>query len=65
MNACVTHFDARLLELSLNGEGNVTLHLEDNEPGKLRVTGADASVNQETRTIQLKLKGPTHLTIER
>ena len=65
VNTCVTRFKKNVLELTLSGEGNVTLHLEDNEPGKLRVTGADASVNQETRNIDLKLKGPTHLKIER
>lgn len=65
VNACVIHYDARHLEISLSGEGNVALHLEDNTPDKLRVTGAAASVNQETRTIHLKLDGLTHLKVER
>ena len=65
VNACVTHFDARLLELTLSGHANVTLHLEDNAPGKVHVIGTDATVNQETRDIQLKLDGLTHLRIKR
>ena len=65
VNTCVTHFDAHLLELTLSGQANVTLHLEDNAPGKLRVIGTDATVNEETRDIQLKLDGLTHLRVER
>ncbi len=64
VNTCVAHYDAHQMELSLSGEGRVTLHLEDNAPGKVRVTGTDASVNQETRTIHLKLNGLTHLRVE-
>ncbi len=65
MSACVTHFDAHLIELTLSRGGDVTLHWEDNSPGKLRVTGTHATVNEKNRTIQLKLDGLTHLRVER
>lgn len=65
VNACVTHYDAQQMELSLSGEGSVTLHLEDKAPGELRVIGVAAAVNQETRDIQIKLDGLTHLRVER
>lgn len=64
VNTCVTHFDARLLELTLTGQANVTLHVEDKAPGKLRVIGTDATVNEETRDLQFKLDGLTHLRVE-
>ncbi len=65
VNACVTHSDSQHLDFSLSGEGNATLSLEDTTPGNVRVTGTDASVNQDTRTIQLKLNGLTHLKVVR
>jgi hypothetical protein len=65
VNTCVTRFEKNMLELTLSGEGDVTLHWEDNSAGKLRVTGTHATVNEETRTIQLKLDGLTHLRVER
>ncbi len=65
VNTCVTHFAAHLLELTLSGQGNVTLHFEHKLTGHLRVTGTDATVNEEPRDIQFKLDGLTHLRIER
>jgi len=64
VNVCVTHYGTHQLEFSLSGEGKVTLHWEDDASGRLRVTGADASVNQATRTINLTLNGLTHLRVE-
>lgn len=65
VNTCVTRFDKHVLDLTLSGEGDVTLRWQDEAPGKLRVTGADAAVNEETRTIQFQLDGLTHLRVER
>ena len=65
MNSCVTHSDNNVLELSLSGQATVTLQWEDKMGKKLRVSGADATVNEKSRTIQLKLDGLTHLRIER
>lgn len=65
VNTCVTRFDQNVLDLTLNGEGEVTLHFEDKAAGKLQVTGTDATVNEKTRTIQLKLDGLTNLRVER
>jgi hypothetical protein len=64
VNTCVTHFETHLLELTLSGQSDVTLHFEDKAAGKLRVTGADATVNEEAHTIRLKLDGLTHLRVE-
>ena len=64
VNTCVTRFDAHLLELTLSGQANVTLHFEDKAPEKLRVVGADATVNPGARTVQLKLDRLTFLRIE-
>ncbi len=65
VNTCVTHSDNSVLELSLSGQASVTLQWEDKMGKKLRVSGAEATVNAKTRTIQLKLDGLTHLRIER
>ncbi|MFM7398908.1 MAG: LamG-like jellyroll fold domain-containing protein [Verrucomicrobiota bacterium] len=65
VNTCVTYSGNNVLELSLSGQASVTLQWEDKMAKKLLVSGAEATVNEKSGTIQLKLDGLTHIRIER
>jgi hypothetical protein len=64
VNFCVTRYEDGLLELTLRGQGNVTLRLEEQTPGSLSLNGGAGEIGADRRTVHLRLEGAAQLLIE-